>query len=134
MWPRTAFLGKLIGLYCILISLAMFAHKQATIEAATTLVHDPGLMLAVGVVGVAAGLAMVLGHNIWSGGALPFTVTLVGWLLLAKSLFLLFLSEDAAAALFLGWLHYEQLFYPYATFSLLLGVYLTYAASKAHPR
>jgi len=133
MWPRTTFLGKLIGLYCILVSLSMFTHKQVTVEAVTALVHSPALMFAVGVIAVVAGLAMILGHNVWSGGALPVVVTLVGWLLLAKSLLILFLSPEAAAAIFLGWLHYEQLFYPYAAFSLLLGVYLTYAATMTPP-
>jgi hypothetical protein len=26
-----------------------------------------------------AGLAVVVAHNVWSGGALPVVVTLVGW-------------------------------------------------------
>jgi hypothetical protein len=35
------------------------------------------------------GVAMVVGHNVWSGGALPLVVTPVGWLILAKGLLLL---------------------------------------------
>jgi hypothetical protein len=52
-----------------------------------------------------------LGHNVWSGGALPVVVTLVGWVALIKGLLLLFLSPEAAAGLYLGGLHYEQPFY-----------------------
>jgi hypothetical protein len=102
MSPRTAFLGSLIGLYCILVSLSMMVHKQATVEAVTALVHTPALMFAVGVIAVVAGLAMILGHNVWSGGALPVVVTLVGWLLLVKSLLILFLPPEAASTIFLG--------------------------------
>src|SRR5271166_2417336 len=94
MGPRTKFLSRLIGLYCILVALSMITRKQATIEAVTALVHTPALMFAVGVIAVVAGLAMILGHNVWSGGALPVVVTLVGWLLLAKSLLILFLSPE----------------------------------------
>jgi hypothetical protein len=39
------------------------------------------------------GLAMVLGHNRWSGGALPILVTLIGWGLLLRGLLLLFLPS-----------------------------------------
>jgi hypothetical protein len=69
-------------------------------------------------------LAMVLAHNIWSGGVLAVVVTLVGWMALIKSLFFLFLPHEMEAGLFIGQLHYRQLFYLYSAISLVLGVYL----------
>ena len=69
------------------------------------------MMLILGVITLAAGLAMVLPHNIWSGGVLAVIVTLVGWLALIKGLFFLFLPPEMEAGLFLQQLHYEQLFY-----------------------
>ena len=72
MPPRTTFLSRLIGIYAILISLSMLTHKRATIEMVTALVHSPPVLYLVGVMLVVAGLAMILVHNIWSGGALPF--------------------------------------------------------------
>jgi hypothetical protein len=74
---------------------------------------------------------MVLAHNIWSGGALVIVVTLVGWMALIKSLFFLFLPHEMEAGLFLGQLHYRQLFYVYAAISLVLGIYLTYGGFRA---
>ncbi len=126
MSPRTVFLSRLLGLYCILISLAMLSHKQATVETVTAFVHSSALLLLVGVIAMAAGLAIVLGHNVWSGGALPVVVTLVGWVVLLKGLLMLFLTPAAAADFFLDGLHYEQFFYGYSGVSLLLGLYLTY--------
>ena len=76
------------------------------------------------------GLAMILGHNVWSGGALPVVVTLVGWMALMKGLVCMFLSPEAASEYFLGLFHYEQLFYLYASISLLLGIYLTYSGLR----
>jgi hypothetical protein len=131
MSPRTTFLSKLIGIYCILMSLSMVAHRQATVEAMTALIHNPPLVFIVGVMAVAAGLAMVLGHNVWSGGGLPVTVTLIGWLSLIKGGLLLFLSPEAASGFFLAGLHYEQLFVLYAAISLVLGIYLTYGGFRA---
>ena len=125
MWPRTTFLSRLIGLYCILVSLYMVTHKQVTVEIVTAFVHAQSALFAVGLTTVTIGLAMILGHNIWSGGALPVVVTLVGWVALVKGLLCLFLSPEAATEFFLGWGRYEQLFFLYVSISLLLGVYLT---------
>jgi len=134
MSARTAFLSKLIGIYCILISLAMVAHRQATVEAMTALLHNPPLVFVVGVMAVAVGLAMVLGHNVWSGGGLPITVTLIGWSSLFKGVLLLFLSPEAVSVFFLAGLHYEQLFDFYAAVALVLGIYLTYGGIRATER
>jgi len=75
MSPRTLFLSKLIGLYCILAALSMMTRRQATLETVTALLQNPSMMLILGVITLAAGLAMVLAHKIWSGGALVVVVT-----------------------------------------------------------
>ena len=127
MSPRTFFLSKLIGLYFILAALSMIIHKQATVETVIALLHNPSMMFVLGVITLAAGLAMVLAHNIWSGRALAVIVTLVGWITLIKGLLFLFLPPDVDAELFLTNLHYQQLFYLYAAISLVLGIYLTFS-------
>jgi vacuolar-type H+-ATPase subunit I/STV1 len=131
MSPRTLFLSKLIGLYCILIGLSMMTRGQATVETVTALLQNSAMTLILGVITLAAGLAMVLAHNIWSGGALVVVVTLVGWMALIKGVFFLFLPHEMEAGLFLGHLHYRELFYVYAAISLVLGVYLTYGGFKS---
>ena len=129
MAKRTVFIAKLIGLYCIVYALAMFAHKQATVEAVNGLVHSPPALLILGVMTLAAGLALVLGHNVWSGGALTIVVTVIGWLALLKGLVFVLLPPDATIA-YMAALNYEQLFYAYAAVTLLIGAYLTYAGFK----
>jgi hypothetical protein len=122
MSRRTAFLSKLIGLFCVLYGLSAFVHRQTTVDAMERFV----------VLGL--GLAMVLGHNLWSGGTLPVVVTIVGWLTLAKGLLLTFLAPAGALA-YLSAMHYDQFFYIYAGVALLLGAYLTYGgfAMKGNP-
>ena len=129
--PRTLFLSRLIGLYCVLVALSMMTRRQATLESVTALLHSPSMMFVLGAITLAAGLAMVLAHNKWSGGALVVVVTVVGWITLLKSLLFLFLSPQIEAGLFLRRLHYEQLFYLYGAFSLALGVYLTHGGFKS---
>jgi len=134
MSARTIFLSRLIGLYLILISLAMIAHKQATMDSMNALVHNAPVLLVVGVIAVAAALAMVLGHNVWSGGVLPVVVTLTGWLMLIKGSMLLFMSPEAVYGTLLAGIHFEQLFYLYMAMVLVLGIYLTYAGFRSTAR
>jgi len=131
---RTVFLGRLIGLYCILAAISMMIRKESIIETVTALLHDSPLMFIVGILTLSAGLAVVLAHNVWSGSALAVLVTLVGWITLAKGLIFLFLPPETEAELFLSKLRYEKLFFVYMSVSLLLGIYMTYAgfASRSH--
>lgn len=131
MTTRTIFLGKLLGLYCLLVGVSMVVQKAATIATLKAIVYSPPLMYIAGVIALGAGLAIVLGHNIWSGGPLPVVVTLVGWISLIKGLLALYLPSHATVGFVLGGLHYSQLFYVYAAVALVLGVYLTYAGFRA---
>ena len=130
MSPLTIFLAKLLGLYCVIAALAMMTRKQSTVATLKALIANPPLLLLVEVLGLAGGLAMIIGHNIWSGGALPIVVTLVGWLMAIRGAGLLALSTNATMKLFEA-LRYEQLFYVYMGATLLLGLYLIYAGFSA---
>lgn len=131
MSSRTVFLSRLIGLYCVVVALSMITRKQAIVETVTTLLQNPSTMLVLGVITLAAGLAMVLAHNLWSGGALAVIVTIIGWLTLIKGALFLFLPREMEASLYLEQLHYQQVFYFYAAFLLVLGVFLTYGGFRS---
>jgi hypothetical protein len=128
---RTIFLSRLIGLYCIVVSLSMLTHPALTIDTVRALIHNAPLSLMVGVIALAVGLAMVLGHNVWSGGVLAVIITLIGWITLIKSLVFLFLPPESVYNFYLGGLRYAQLFYLYAGITLVIGIYLTYAGFRS---
>lgn len=130
MTALTIFLARLIGLFAILVSLSMVVRKRVMVETTTALLRNGPLLLVTGMVGLVAGLAMVLGHNIWSGGALPVVVTLSGWIILVRSLILLFLSPEVKVRLYERF-RFENFFYLYAGISFVFGVYLTWAAFSA---
>jgi hypothetical protein len=134
MLPRTIFLSRLLGLYCILVAVAMTVQKQATLDSVTALLRNPPMLLMLGVFTTAAGLAMVLAHNIWSGGALTVIVTVAGWLALIKGVLFLVLPPQAQAEFFLKGLAYQQLFYVYMAITLGLGIYLTYGGFRSTAR
>ena len=132
MLSRTIFLSRLIGLYSILGSLALLIHQQAALAMVNELIRNAPMLFLLAVITAGAGLALVLGHNIWSGGALPVVVTIVGWITLLKGLLFLFLSPEGVVDLLVS-LRYEQLYGAYTAISVLLGVYLTYAGFAVHP-
>jgi len=134
MSPHTVFLSRLIGLYCILVAISMTVRKQSIIETITALLHNAPLMFLVGILTLVAGLAMILAHNVWSGGLSTVVVTIVGWITLIKGLLLLFLPQEVEADLVLYKLHYAQYFYVFMGISLVIGIYLTYDGfvSRSH--
>lgn len=134
MSPRTIFLSRLLGLYFLLIALPMMLHKPAAVEMVTGLLRDPLMMFVFGLLALVAGLAMVLAHNIWSGGVLPVVVTILGWLVLVKGLLFLLLFSGGAEGFYLRTLRYGQCFYLYMAVCLVIGVYLTYAGFTSKSR
>ena len=122
MSSRTIFLTRLIGLYCILVIPSMVLHRQATVDWMTALLNNASLMWVLSVITLTVGLAMVLAHNVWSGGALPVVVTLVGWATLIKGLLFLFLPSGVESEFILSALRNPLLFYVWMTPSLLFNV------------
>jgi len=131
MSTRTLFLSRLIGLYCILAALSIVIRKESIIETVTSLLHESALMFLVGILTLVGGLAMVLAHNVWSGGAAAIVVTLVGWLTLLKGLAFLFVPPSREAGFFLDTLQYARFFYFYMALSFAIGIYMTYEGFRS---
>ena len=122
----THFLARLLGLFCIVISAMMLLRRQAMLATVTSCIQNQALLFLVEILGLAAGSAIVLGHNIWSSGLLPLVVTLIGWLTLVRSIILLFLSPEVIGR-FIKAIRYEQNYYLFTAIPLLVGLYLTVA-------
>jgi hypothetical protein len=127
MSSRTTYLARLLGLYSIAVGLSMLMQKQAMVDMVNTLVGSAPLLFVTGMVAVTAGLAIILGHNVWRGGALPVVVTLIGWWSLFKGLGLLFVPQASIAGI-LGGGRYKQMYYASPTVTLVLGLYLVWSS------
>jgi hypothetical protein len=130
MSQLTVFLARLLGLFTIVVVAVMLLRGGAMVNAALA---DQPVMLTYGMISLALGLAMVLGHNVWSGGALPVVVTLVGWLILAKGLVLLLVAPETITRIYAQAQHREH-FNLYLLPSLVIGIYLTWAGFTARAR
>lgn len=126
MSPLTLYLSQLIGLALLLVGLSLFLRRDFYTETASAFIDDRPLLLILGMMRLIIGLAIVLAHNIWSGGAAAVIVTLVGWIELIRGALLLFLPADRLESM-LEALQFEKLYYLYAALPVLLGAYLTYA-------
>ena len=123
----TVFLARAIGLFTVALVAALLVRGSAIIE---ELVADARVTLGHATITLAMGIAMVLGHNVWSGGALPVVVTLVGWLILAKGVVLLFFAPNAVSQMF-EQMRYAERYYMYLAPALVIGLYLTWAGFTA---
>ena len=110
MSTRTIYLARLIGLSSVLLVAALLIRGNALIMAT---VADGPVMLVYAIFSLGAGLAMILGHNVWSGGTLPMIVTLVGWVIFAKGLVLLAVTPETLTPL----LERMQQHYPVSAFT-----------------
>ena len=126
MLPLTLFLAKLIGLLFLVFSLLMAMNKRAMLAAIDELVRSRGLTLIAGSFNLTAGLTIVLGHNVWSGGALTVVVTLIGWLVALRGVVWLFTPQEKLVQYYEA-LHFEQKYYVAAAITVALGLYLSIA-------
>jgi len=101
----------------------MLLQPEAFVTTVHAFVADAPLVLIAGVFTLFGGLAIVLLHNNWSGGALPIIITLLGWLTLIKAAVLLVLPSTRLVALYGGVSPTHILIS--GSLTLLLGTYLT---------
>jgi len=134
MSTRTIFLSRMFGVYCILMALFMATRPERALETVTAFGQDPALVLIVAILVIFGGLAMVLAHNVWSGGAAPVVVTLLGWVTLTKGVVLLFAPPEVIADFYGKTFHNALFIYLDAAIALILGVYLSYAGFKSSAR
>jgi hypothetical protein len=124
MSPTTVFLGRLLGLYLIAIAVAMLTSRRRALATLDEMARSGPWMLFSGMAATAAGLAIVLGHNVWTGGALAVVVTLFGWAALLKGVSLLLVPPEQMAAAYKG-LGFERFFYVWMGAVLVLGLLIT---------
>jgi hypothetical protein len=127
---RTIYLSRLLGLFLLVLAAAEVTQRATLAVTAMELASSPALLLISGMLTLVAGLAMVLGHNVWRGGAMAVVVTVLGWLLLVKGVALVVIPPAAWG----GSVHasgFADLYGWYGVLPLVLGGYLTFAGFRA---
>lgn len=121
----TTYLAELVGLYIALMGVVMIVKPQAMREFMAAFVDQRALLYLLGAFRVLIGLAIVLGHNRWSG-TLSTVVTLLGWITLVRGLAMLLMPPQAERKL-LTCFQRSGPYYAAAIIAIVLGLWLAYA-------
>ena len=98
MSTTTLFLGKLLGLYLVAISLGMLFDRRRALATIDEMSRSGPWMLLSGMAATAIGLALVLRGRDAASGALSVTVDAAGALALLKGLSLLVIPPERIVA------------------------------------
>ena len=123
MQRATVLLARGFGVFVMVLAASIMLRGASVI---TATISDGPVMLAYAIICLATGVALIVCHNVWSGGLLPVIVTLLGWLIFLKGLVLLALPSDVLSRAF-AQMHYGDHLYLYLAPSLAIGLYLTWA-------
>lgn len=133
MSPLTLYLGKLIGIGLLLMCLSLAARPRSSLTTISSMMNEPGLLLVTGIVTMTAGLALVLGHNLWSGPPLTLAVTIVSWITLLKGLAIVAVPSGQLAAVYRV-INYPQTLRLVMIIGAIVGAWMTWAAFTATPQ
>jgi len=119
MTPLTLFLAKLIGAYALIMSAWMLVRRDVALQMIESISREPVAIAFIGMIRLAIGLAIVIGHDIWSD-MVAALVSLVGWLTLISGVLTLFLPPQTVRDIFSG-MGYEKRYPVFALVSFALG-------------
>lgn len=129
MTPLTLFLAKLIGAYALITSAWMLVRRDVALQMIERISREPVAIAFIGMIRISIGLAIVIGHDIWSDSAAAL-VSLVGWITLISGFLTLFLPPQTVRDIFAR-MAYEKRYPVFALVSFALGVALLIAGFSA---
>lgn len=118
----TVFLARFLGAYMLAMSAWLLLRREVALRFVDRIAQNPASLAVVGMIRLAIGLAIVIGHDRW-GGAVATLVTLVGWVTLLSGLTTLLAPPETTRALFARMRLAERL-PAFALISFLLGAAL----------
>jgi hypothetical protein len=92
----SVFLAKLIGPILVLAGAALLVNRKLMDAIARELLSGPLLLPLLGLLDFAAGLAIVLTHNVWVADW-RVIITILGWLLMVRGAVRLLITDQARA-------------------------------------
>lgn len=95
------FLGKVIGIYMILVSIAALINMPQFANMVSDLLNNTSLMYVSGFFTLIIGILLVVSHNIWEW-SWRLIITIISWLILLKGASIIFYPQfiDKTSTLF----------------------------------
>ena len=118
------YLAKVIGIYLIIVGVAMLANMHLFLNYIHSLINNAPLMYVIGFFTLIPGILMVVSHNVWQWNW-RLLITLISWLVLLKGasiiLFPKFIDKTSLLVI-----HDINVAYVIASFDLILGLIVCY--------
>lgn len=118
------FLSKVIGLYEIIISIAILTNMQQFTVGIQGLMNNDSLMLYIGCITIIMGILLVVSHNLWQW-SWRVLVTIVAWVVLLKGISIL-LVPHTSDQITMYFITNSNFAYSVAVTDLLLGLLFCY--------
>jgi len=125
MSPLTRYLSRLLGVTLLILAVTELAQPAVLTTIGPSILQQPGLLFVSGLLTLAPGVAIVVGHNVWNNAAAAI-VSALGWLMAIKGSAVLLVPPSGWMAL-LEAMHYPSHAVIYSIVPVAAGVYLTYA-------
>jgi len=118
------FLAKILGLYLVIISIAMFANVYKFEKIIKDMVSDNAMAFLTADLALIVGILLVVSHNIWQADW-RVVITVLGWLTLFKGTIRIMFpqwTEEVSERLAQS----HAIVCISATITILVGIYLCY--------
>jgi hypothetical protein len=92
----SVFIAKLLGPILLVAGIAMLINRKELDAIAHELLRSPLLLLLLGIIDFAIGLAIVLTHNVWVADW-RLIITLLGWALMVRGAVRMLIPRQAKA-------------------------------------
>jgi len=119
----SVFLAKVLGLYLLIMSVAMFSNMKR-FKSIMNEGNNIYFLFVTGAMAIIMGILLVVSHNIWVADYRGL-ITLIGWLTLIKGTVRL-VFPDYALKMIKQCTQSSQAYYITDLIVFILGVYLTY--------
>jgi hypothetical protein len=128
----TLLLAKVFGVALIAISIALIVYREHYAQITRDFLQQKLLRTVISFSEMAAGLFIVIGHNVWS--PLPAAaITLLGWMFVLEGAAYL-LQPERWTARFINAVNRPQFFVASGVIGLVLGIYLADYGFALWPR
>ncbi|MDR3546714.1 MAG: hypothetical protein P4M11_00310 [Candidatus Pacebacteria bacterium] len=122
----TIFLAQFLGIFFVIVTLSLLIRRDTILEIIKDVTSHRAALYVLSVVGLVSGLLLVFIHNVWSGGFVTVLVTLIGWIILLKSVLFLVLPPSSSTRL-INMFRPKPVYTTWIVIALIIGLYLMYA-------
>jgi drug/metabolite transporter (DMT)-like permease len=92
----TVVLAQIFGILFVVLGVSMVVNKKGAAAALVEFGQNQGFLWLAGLIALVMGAVLVTLSNVWMSGLLALVVTIIGWLVLVKGIFILWFQNAAA--------------------------------------